>query len=64
MLEYTKTILVKVAFDKALFRKELKKAVNLLERNDAAMLQDWCSSTFGHIHPDLVRGFCNQHPIC
>ena len=30
MLEYIKTILQKVSFDKALFEKELAKAINML----------------------------------
>ena len=34
MFEYTKEILLKVSFDRVLFRKELKKAVKWLKREE------------------------------
>ena len=34
MLEFCKTVLVKVSFDKALFAKELKKSVRWLKKSE------------------------------
>lgn len=41
MLEYAKIILRKVSFDKTLFRKEYKKSLHWLTRNEAAELKGW-----------------------
>ena len=40
-LDYYKVILQKVSFDQALFRKELNKAFNSLNSNEAAQLRNW-----------------------
>ena len=37
MFEYTKEILMKVSFDKVLFKKELKKAVKWLKSEERRM---------------------------
>ncbi len=47
MLEYSKTILEKVAFDSFLFNKELKKAEKFLTESEMAELAHWCSKRFG-----------------
>ena len=47
MLEYTKTILKKVSFDKELFDKELKKALNYLCIPELKELENWLLNTFG-----------------
>ncbi len=47
MLEYSKTILEKVAFDEFLFQKELRKAKRLLNRAEIKELEKWCSTRFG-----------------
>lgn len=47
MLEYFKTILSKVSFDKRLFEKELKKAIKALVSEEIALLKEWCYTTFG-----------------
>jgi hypothetical protein len=47
MLEYTKEILMKVSFDKVLFRKELRKAMKWLKEEERTLLMLWCFSTFG-----------------
>jgi hypothetical protein len=46
MLEYTKTILAKVSFDKALFEKELRKGINMLGSEEAQQLEQWCRERF------------------
>jgi hypothetical protein len=54
MFEYTKEILLKVSFDRVLFRKELKKAVKWLKREERGMLMVWCIATFGHRYSDII----------
>ncbi|GAA4830928.1 hypothetical protein [Algivirga pacifica] len=46
MLEYSKTILEKVSFDRNLFEKELNKAFALLTRDETLKLKIWCSQRF------------------
>ncbi len=48
MLEYSKTILEKVSFDKSLFEKELKKALKMLVECDRKELQQWVVNKFGY----------------
>lgn len=54
MYEYTKEILTKVSFDRALFRKELKKSVRWLKREERRLLKVWCISTFGSLYLDII----------
>ena len=46
MLEYAKTILLKVSFDRALFEKELRKAVRTLAPDELLQFKDWCYKQF------------------
>ncbi|HHL53102.1 MAG TPA: hypothetical protein ENJ39_06965 [Flammeovirgaceae bacterium] len=58
MLEYVKTILKKVSFDRKLFEKELKKAIAALVEHEILKLKEWCYRKFGHIYrPILNRCF-------
>lgn len=41
MLDYVKIILRKVSFSRSLFRKEYKKSLAWLSKNEAAMLKAW-----------------------
>lgn len=41
MLEYFKMILGKVSFDRKLFRKEYRKSLCLLTKDEAAQLKSW-----------------------
>lgn len=41
MLDYTKIILAKIAFDRKLFRKEYRKAFRNLDDNDRTALKHW-----------------------
>ncbi len=50
MLEYIKTILQKVSFDKALFEKELKKAIAMLIPDEIKQLKSWCYEQFGRMY--------------
>lgn len=49
MLEYAKTIIQKVSFNKPLMVKELKKAMSWLNEQEKAELTEWASVNFGRI---------------
>lgn len=55
MFEYTKQILLKVSFDRMLFRKELKKAMKWLKSDERRMLMLWCVATFGQRYSDIIN---------
>ena len=57
MLEYVKTILKKVSFDRKLFEKELVKALKVLVPKELKELKVWCYDNFGNIY----RVILNQH---
>ncbi|MEE4256104.1 MAG: hypothetical protein V2I47_03620 [Bacteroidales bacterium] len=55
MLEYTKTILSKVSFNRELFGKELRKSLKWLKREEIIALQAWCLLTFGDRYGDVIQ---------
>lgn len=55
MLEYFKTILSKVSFDRWLFEKELKKAIKSLVPAEITTLRDWCYDQFGQIYESILN---------
>ena len=55
MLEYIKTILQKVSFDKALFEKELAKAIKMLVPDEIKQLKRWCYAQFGTIYRAVLN---------
>jgi len=57
MLEYCKTILSKVSFDKILFEKELGKAIQNLKNNDLTVFKQWCYEQYS----DLYLSILNQN---
>lgn len=50
MLEYVKMILQKVSFDRQLFEKELKKALQTLVGDEVSQLKQWCYAQFGRMY--------------
>ena len=50
MLEYVKTILLKVSFDSMLFEKELRKGLEALEREELLQFRQWCYEKFSDMH--------------
>ncbi|WP_114778349.1 hypothetical protein [Botryobacter ruber] len=50
MLEYVKTILQKVSFDKELFEKELKKSLKFLGLDEITQLKSWCYEKFSGMY--------------
>ena len=55
MLEYIKTILQKVSFDKNLFEKELAKAIKILIPKEIKQLKRWCYMQFGKVYRHVLN---------
>ncbi len=55
MLEYVKTILLKVSFDGKLFEKELRKAFKLLTKEELGNLKNWCYETFAGVYQLILN---------
>ena len=54
MLEYFKTILAKVSFDRKLFEKELRKAIKSLVTDELEELKKWCYDRYGQLYGPLI----------
>ena len=54
MFDYCQQILIKVSFDRHLFRKELVKMIALLKGDEIKLLKAWCLVTFIQ-HQDIIR---------
>ncbi len=54
MLEYSKTVLEKVSFNKELFRKELEKSKRLLKEEEVEILRSWCKISFTDKYSDII----------
>jgi hypothetical protein len=60
LLEYSKLILGRVSFCPKLFKRELKKSIDVLETNELSLLRIWCVHEFGKEYPNiLVDSFQN-----
>ena len=57
MFEYTKQILTKVSFDRILFKKELIKALRVLQKDERRLLKVWCLGTFAAYSGIVVEVF-------
>ena len=55
MLEYIKTILVKVSFDQMLFEKELRKSFAVLVKEELHELKKWCYVQFATMHGSILN---------
>ncbi len=55
MLEYFKTILSKVSFDKRLFEKELRKAIKALIPTEVELLKEWCYGRYGNQYQPILQ---------
>jgi hypothetical protein len=55
MLEYIKTILQKVSFDRSLFEKELRKAIHSLIPDEVKQLKAWCYEQFGKMYRAVLN---------
>lgn len=54
MLEFCKRVLTNVSFDRLLFRKELKKAIKWVKKEELIQLREWCQNKFGHVYSDII----------
>jgi len=61
MLEYVKTILVKVSFDKMLFEKELRKAFKVLVKEEIEQLKQWCYDQFSGVYLIILNRVFLKH---
>ncbi|GAB4253786.1 MAG: hypothetical protein Kow0079_09670 [Vicingaceae bacterium] len=57
MFEFTKKVLLKVSFDKELFRKELRKARKWLKPHEMILLKSWCLITFVQYKDVILETF-------
>lgn len=55
MLEYSKTILQKVSFNRELFKKELIKSLRWLHKEEIILLKIWCLATFSDTYSDILN---------
>ena len=55
MLEYAKTILEKVSFDRSLFEKELLKALRMLVKEELKQLKEWCYARYSSLYASLLN---------
>ncbi|MBO3272719.1 MULTISPECIES: hypothetical protein [Hymenobacter] len=63
MLEYTKTILSKVSFDKFLFEKELRKALRTILPEEVAQFKEWCYAQFAKVYRVILNRAFGQLAI-
>lgn len=58
MLEFAKSILVRVSFDENLFLKELRKLIIWSNNENVEELKHWCKDTFGNQYgPGIEKAF-------
>ena len=55
MLDYVKMILLKVSFNKALFEKELRKALKVLMPAEVPDFRSWCYQQFARIYRKVLK---------
>lgn len=60
MYELSKEVLQKVSFDKYLFKKELKKAITWLSKDEIHLFKAYSLTTFGSIYKEEIISTFNQ----
>ena len=55
MLDYVKMILLKVSFNKALFEKELRKALKMLMPTEVPDFRSWCYQQFARVYRRVLK---------
>ena len=55
MLDYVKMILMKVSFNRALFEKELRKALKMLLPADVPEFRSWCYQQFSRVYRHVLK---------
>ena len=54
MLEFCKTVLKRVSFDRQLFARELTKSFSWLPHDEALALKSWALATYSNKHTQLI----------
>ena len=57
MLELSKKILSKVSFDRKLFKKELRKSIGWVSKNEVIALKIWALTTFSKYKNTILEVF-------
>ena len=57
MLEYVKTILQKVSFNKFLFERELRKGLRYLVPAELEEFKAWCYDMFGNMYQPILNRY-------
>ncbi|MGY3091525.1 hypothetical protein ACVWYF_004593 [Hymenobacter sp. UYAg731] len=55
MLDYMKMILTKVSFNKALFEKELRKALKMIKPVELPDFRIWCYRQFARLYRRVLK---------
>lgn len=55
MLDYVKLILTKVSFNRALFEKELRKALKMLLPAEVPDFRIWCYQQFSRLYRRVLK---------
>ncbi len=63
MLEFIKTVLIKVSFDKKLFEKELRKALKVLLPQDVKQLKTWCYEHFSDRYHLVLNQYFSRRQL-
>ena len=59
MLRFSKSILQKVSFDRSLFKKELRKSIYWIKKEELMILKVWCLASFGKYKDIIIDTFEN-----
>jgi len=62
MLEYSKTVLEKVSFNRELFRKELEKSRKMLKEDEIEILHKWVRTSLADKYPDIISEIVDTYP--
>lgn len=55
MLEHQKLVLQNLANDEPVFKKELRKTLEWLNKDEIRQLEIWLKDTFGNTHDKIIR---------
>jgi hypothetical protein len=63
MIHYIKLILEKVSFDRYLFEKELRKALQSVVPDEFVELKNWCYEKFSNQHMAILNRHFSVVPV-
>jgi len=62
-LDFIKTVLVKVSFDRKLFEKELRKALKMLVPEEIKQLKTWCYAQFSDRYHHVLNLYFSRQQL-